>query len=163
ASAVNLPKVTAHLTGAVAPNKTPILFENGTVSLFNAVKGAALAPGAMATIHGSGLAAATAAPDGPPLPTNLNGTRVLVGGVEAPLYSVSDDQVRIQVPTELAPNRQYLVLVSANGALTVPDTIALAPAQPGLQVSQDDSRVIAQHPDSSPVTAAAPARPGEEI
>src|SRR5262249_6480146 len=53
ATAVNLPQVTTQLTGAVTPNKTPILFENGTVNLFNAVKGAALAPGSMATIQGS--------------------------------------------------------------------------------------------------------------
>jgi uncharacterized protein (TIGR03437 family) len=163
ASASNLPQITAHLTGAVSRNKVPILFENATVNNFNAVKGAALAPGTITTIRGSGLASAAATTDGAPLPTNVNGTRVLVGGIEAPLYFVSDDQIRAQIPLELAPNRQYLVLVSANGALTLPDPIALTAAQPGLQVSEEDSRVVAQHSDSSPISPTAPARPGEEI
>src|SRR4029453_6538863 len=110
-----------------------------------------------------GLASATATPEGAPLPTTVNGTRVLVGGVEAPLYFVSNGQLRVQIPTDLPPTRQFQLLVSANGALPLPDTIAITAAQPGLQVSSEDSRVVAQHADSSPVSPAAPARPGEEI
>jgi uncharacterized protein (TIGR03437 family) len=86
-----------------------------------------------------------------------------VGGVEAPLYAVSDDQIKAQIPVELAANRQYQVLVSANGALTLPDTITLAAAQPGLQISEDGSQVVAQHSDTSPISPSSPATRGEEI
>jgi len=163
ATASNLSQATAQLTGTVTPNKVPILFENGTVNLFNPVKGAAVAPGTMVTLSGSQLASASATAEGTPLPKAINGTRVLVGGLETPLYFVGDDRIRAQIPLELAPNRQYQVLVSANGALTVPDTITLTAVQPGLQVSADDSRVIAQHSDSSPINTAAPASRGEGI
>ena len=76
---------------------------------------------------------------------------------------MSSDELRVQIPTELPPNRQFQLLVSANGALPLPDTIAITAAQPGLQVSAEGSRVVAQHSDSSPISPAAPARPDEEI
>ncbi|HTM50668.1 MAG TPA: IPT/TIG domain-containing protein, partial [Bryobacteraceae bacterium] len=163
ATASKLAQLTALLTGTVAPNKAPFLLDNSTLNSFNAVKGAALAPGTVATIRGSGLAATAALADAVPLPTSVNGTRVLVGGVEAPLYAVSDDQIKAQIPVELAANRQYQVLVSANGALTLPDTITLAAAQPGLQISEDGSQVVAQHSDTSPINPSSPATRGEEI
>jgi uncharacterized protein (TIGR03437 family) len=162
AASPNLPLVVAQLTGSVAPNKVPILFDNSTVNQFSGVKGLALAPGTMVAIQGSGLASAPATPNVLPLLTNVNGTRVLVGGVEAPLYSVSDEQIRAQIPMELAPNRQYQVLVTANGAYTVPDSITLVAAQPGLQLGEE-ARVVAQHSDTSMVSRAAPAARGETI
>jgi uncharacterized protein (TIGR03437 family) len=163
ATAPALALATTQLTGAVSSNKVPILFEDSVVNSFNAVKGAALAPGTMAAIYGSGLATAAASSGVLPLPASLNGTRVIVGGLEAPLHSVSDGQITAQIPTELAPNRQYQVLITANGAFTLPDTIALTSAQPGLQVLGDDSRVVAHHSDFTPISPSAPATPGEEI
>ncbi|HTM49978.1 MAG TPA: IPT/TIG domain-containing protein, partial [Bryobacteraceae bacterium] len=157
-------RAVTQLTGAVALNKAPILVRNSLVNHFSQVKGDAVAPGTMSTLRGSGLASApVAAPAAAPLPTNVNETRVLIGGVEAPLYFVSDDQVRAQIPVELTPNRQYQVLVSANGALTLPDTITLTDAQPGLQTGDTGTMAVAQHADGSPVDPSAPAARGEEI
>jgi len=63
----------------------------------------------------------------------------------------------------LDPSKQYQVVVDANGALTAPQTIQLSPTTPGLAAFPDGS-VIAQHwVDSSLITAASPARPGEYI
>ena len=67
-----------------------------------------------------------------------------------------------QVPLELNPNNQYRIGCSANGALTGPITIQLAPVTPGFAVNPDGS-LTAQHGDGSPVTSAAPAQPGEEV
>ena len=119
----------------------------------------------MAIIRGSGLASSSASSDVTPLPTNVNGTRVLVGGVEAPLYFVSDDQIRARYFLEPALwNWQYQVLVSANGALTVPDPVALSAAQPGLRVSDADSRAGGGNiPPPAPISSSDPAKPGEEI
>ena len=50
----------------------------------------------------------------------------------------------------------------ANGAYTIPDTISLAPAQPG--ITTDSSGVaVAQGADSSPISEADAAHPGDTI
>jgi len=95
-----------------------------------------------------------------PLPTNVSGTTVIIGGVEAPLYYVSDGQLNAQLPLELSPGHQYQILVSAGAALTTPDTIDIQPVTPGV-AAQADGTIIAQHADNSYVTASSPAHPGE--
>jgi uncharacterized protein (TIGR03437 family) len=97
-----------------------------------------------------------------PLSTNLNNTQILIGGIAAPLFYVSPSQVVAQVPLELNPNNPYQLIASANGALTSPITIQLAPVTPGFAVNPDGS-LIAQHGDGSPVTSTSPAQPGEEV
>jgi len=59
---------------------------------------------------------------------------------------VSPGQLNVQVPSELSPNLPYSVVVSVNGALTVPDNINVVPAVPGV-ASYAGGRVIAQHND----------------
>jgi len=110
-------------------------------------------------IYGSGLAPSALQTE-LPLPSNVSGTTVIIGGVAAPLYYLSDGQLNAQLPLELAAGRQYQVLVSANGAITTPDSINIEPATPGV-AALADGVVIAQHADSSYVTAASPAHPGE--
>ena len=53
-------------------------------------------------------------------------------------------------------------MIEANGALTIPDSLTIAPAQPGL-LSFADRRLIAQHPDYSLISADSPAKQGEAI
>ena len=69
-------------------------------------------------VYGSGLATGTVQPplSGGRLPTNVNGTSVMVGDIAAPLYYLSGGQLNAELPMELTPNRQYQVLVAANGA-----------------------------------------------
>ena len=69
----------------MAPNTAPILAPNGTLDIFNPEVGAGLGPGNIVQIYGSGLASQISAPSTLPLPTILNGTTVLIGGVNAPL------------------------------------------------------------------------------
>ena len=90
-----------------------------------------------------------------------SGTYVLVGGLSAPLIYLSDGQLDVQIPSELAPTQQYAILVSSNGALTLPDQIDFVPAVPGV-ANFGDGRIIAQHGvDYSLVDASHPAKPGE--
>ena len=56
------------------------------------------APGSIATLFGTNLAAATATASGVPLPRQLGGTRVTWNGVAAPLFYVSPTQINFQVP-----------------------------------------------------------------
>ena len=163
ATAGTLPSVTAQLTGTVTSNSAPVLARGGTLNNLNPLVGAPLAPGTVAQVFGSGLASSTVSPGVVPLYTAFNGTTMLAGGLEAPLYYLSSQQLTVQIPNELAPNRQYAVIVSANGALTLPDTISLVGVQPGV-AQFPDGRITAQHSaDFSLVDASRPAKPGEVL
>jgi uncharacterized protein (TIGR03437 family) len=161
ATATNLADATAQIIGSVSANQAPILYKHGTIHNMNPQPGASLAPGTIVQIYGSGLAPSTLQTS-LPLPTIVNGTIAIIGGIQAPLYYVSDGQLNAQLPFELAPGRQYQILISANGALTTPDTIDIEAATPGVAMLGSGA-VIAQHADSSYVTAASPAHAGETL
>jgi uncharacterized protein (TIGR03437 family) len=160
AAAGTLQPATAQLTGAISQNQAPVLGRGGTVNAFYRTAGA-LAPGTDAEMYGTGLASGTVFTGAPPLPTQSSGTFVLVGGLSAPLIYLSDGQLDVQIPSELALTQQYAILVSSNGALTLPDQIDIVPAVPGV-ANFGDGRIIAQHGlDYSLVDASHPAKPGE--
>jgi uncharacterized protein (TIGR03437 family) len=161
ATAPSLQSATAQIIGTISPNKVPILFRHGTIHNMNPQAGAPLAPGTIVQIYGTGLAPGVQQ-TALPLPTNVSGTTVIIGGMEAPLYYVSDGQLNAQLPNELNANHQYQILISANGALTTPDTVNVEPVTPGV-AALTDGTIIAQHVDNSYVTAASPARPGEVL
>jgi uncharacterized protein (TIGR03437 family) len=153
---------TAVIIGGVSPNKAPILFANGTLGNANPVPGGSLAPGSIAQVNGLNLATANAEALGAPLPTALNGTTVLIGAREAPVFSVSPEVVKIQIPNDLDTGREYSVIVAANGSYTIPDTITLSPVEPGI-TTDGAGMVIAQGAGSSLITQQSPAHAGDMI
>jgi len=161
-SAPGLPAVTALLAGSVTPNAAPLLTPDGTLNIYNPLSGGALAPGTLVHIAGSGLAGVSQSSSATTLPTNLNGTQAVVGGMLVPLSQVSPTQLTAQLPFELQPAMQYQLVVSANGALTTPITLQLAPTSPGV-AADSAGRVIATHVDGSAVSETSPAKPGEFI
>ena len=116
ATAGTLQAATAQLIGGIGANQTPVpsLALNGTLNNLNPVLGDPLAPGTIAQVYGSGLAATTSSPNVLPLPPLFNGTFAVVGPYQAPLYFLSDGQLNIQIPTELAATQQYPIVVSVN-------------------------------------------------
>jgi uncharacterized protein (TIGR03437 family) len=159
----SLQPATVQLTGTINPNTAPVLFKNGTVNVFYRVSGGALAPGTIVEVYGSGLASGTANPSILPLPNIFNGTIVVVGGGQVPLYFLSDGQLDVEIPADLPATQQHAIVVSANGALTIPDLIDIVPVQLGV-AAYTDGHVIAQHgADFSYVTASSPAKPGEVL
>jgi uncharacterized protein (TIGR03437 family) len=159
-TAPGLAPATEEVSGTVLPNSAPSLAPASVLHVFNPLVGAPLAPGAIVQIYGSSLASQAAQPASVPLPVVLNGTSVTVGGVAAPLYYVGPGQIDAQIPFELSGAGEYDVVISANGALTGPQTIQMSPAIPGLAVYNDGS-VIAQHQDGSLINRMSPAVPGE--
>jgi uncharacterized protein (TIGR03437 family) len=153
---------TTEIIGGVSGNKAPILFANGTLANANPVPGAPLAPGSIAQVTGLYMAATNSDAPGSPLPLDLNGTSVLIGAEQAPLFSVSPESVEIQIPADLATGREHSIVLIANGAYTIPDTISLAPAQPGIPTDANGV-AVALGAGSSPISAAAPAHPGDAI
>ena len=163
ATASGLPAATALIAGAVVPNATPVLTPNGTVHPYNPQIGGALAPGTIVAIYGSNLASIATQPTATPLPTSMNGTTVLIGGIPAPLFYVSSGQINAQIPFELDPSKQYQVVVSANGALTTPQPIQLTKATPGLDAFADGTLVAVHGQDGTLISQTSPAKPGEYI
>jgi uncharacterized protein (TIGR03437 family) len=97
-----------------------------------------------------------------PLPTQIDGTLVIIGGMQAPLYYVSPGQINAQIPFELAAGNQYEVIVSANGALTTPQPIQLTDAVPAI-LQFNSGAVVAEHQDGTLVSDSSPAAPGEYV
>src|ERR1044071_7569568 len=90
--------------------QTPVVAPGGVLNgaSFDKTTGAPIAPGALVSIFGTDLAAATASADTVPLSTQLSGVTVTFNGVAAPLKDVvhnaaSGDQVNAQVPWEVLP------------------------------------------------------------
>jgi len=163
AEAGSLQPATIQLSGTINPNTAPVLFKNGTVNVFNRVSGGALAPGTIVEVYGTGLASSTATPGVLPLPNIFNGTIVVIGGFQVPLYYLSDGQLDAEIAVDLPANQQHVIVVSANGALTLPDQIDVVPVQLGV-AAYTDGHAIAQHgADFSYVTASSPAKPSEVL
>jgi uncharacterized protein (TIGR03437 family) len=163
ATAPGFAAATVQIAGAVVPNAAPVLTHNGTLHVFTPQVGAPLAPGTIVQIYGSSLAKQTAINSTIPLQTSLSGTAVFIGGVQAPLYFVSAGQVNAQIPFELTPGQPYQVIVSNNGAITAPDGLQLIAESPGV-ASFPSGTAESQHAtDSSLITEASPAKPGEFV
>jgi uncharacterized protein (TIGR03437 family) len=88
------------------------------------------APGMIGALFGKLLANGTQSAASVPLPTQLGGAAVTIGGISAPLYFVSPGQVNFQIPGTLPPGPAALVL-TINGQ-TVTDSITIAAAAPGI-------------------------------
>jgi uncharacterized protein (TIGR03437 family) len=168
-------------------NRRILVFTAGDVALaHNAVVNAAslapdpLAIGTLIEIDGSGLSDTTlSAPDEnqQPLPTTLGGVQVFLNGSALPLLSVSPTEVRTQIPytlDESAAVSLYVRTQHTDGQVTISNAVALrtAPATPGLfgfgGPEPRQGMILHAATNSAdgagtPVTAADPARPGEQL
>jgi len=164
ATASGLTPATVQVSGKVTPNSAPVLTPGAMLNVFNPVIGGGIAPGTAVEIFGANLAAAGTSTVASSLPflTTLSNVSVVIGGIPAPLYYVSPGQINAEVPFELTPGGNYQVIVSANGALTVPDHFVSSPAAPGI-AAYGNGGIIGQHLDGTLITAASPAMPAETI
>ncbi|MBK5293607.1 MAG: hypothetical protein JJE04_18265 [Acidobacteriia bacterium] len=108
----------------------PVLASSGIVNA--ASFDGALAPGALATIFGQGLAPTTETAKGFPLPTELGMARVLVDGVAAPLLLVSPAQINFMLPWELGAPAEVGVQVVTGNVRSQEARISIAPAAAGI-------------------------------
>jgi uncharacterized protein (TIGR03437 family) len=163
AALTGLTSASAIVTGQVTSSGLPILTKNSTTNVYSAVLGAGIAPGTLVMMYGVNLAPAAAQATSIPLPTSLAGTSVTIGGIAAPLYYVGPTQINAEVPVELVPGNQYQVIVTSNGAVTVPDLIQVSAVSPGV-ASGLSGLAVAQHAANyATITEANPAKPGEYV
>jgi uncharacterized protein (TIGR03437 family) len=148
--------------GAITANNVPMITRRGTVHNLNPLAGAPLAPGTIAALYGSGLAATSGAPSQVPLPITFQGTTVTIAGIDTPLFYAGGGQINLQIPVELPSYGTYPVVVTVNGAVGVPDSVTIADVSPGVAVFADGT-LIAQHLNYALVDANHPAVPGETL
>ncbi len=118
----------------------------------------AIAPGALITLFGSGLAPATATAPRGPLPLSLADVAVTVNGVAAPVLYVSARQINAQMPYGIPPG-PATVVVRVTGVPSTPFPITVQPAAPGVFMNAQ-GQAAALNADGSVNTAANPAAVG---
>jgi uncharacterized protein (TIGR03437 family) len=153
--------------GASAPRDAPSYSTDSIVNSADYQTGP-LAPNAIGSLYGKGLAYAVRALSGEDitggiLPSVLPGTglRILIGGIAANIFYVSPNQVNFLVPSNLKPGRTdfQVVLNGLTGPLLPLDLAVVSPALFQL----DAQTAIAVRPDGSLITAAAPSHAGDVV
>ena len=163
-SGVSLLTGTANITVAVKPaGTTPLTF--GAANAASGL-GAYISPGGLVSIYGQQLASQAVTSGSPPFPKNINGTQVLLGGIALPLRYVGGGQINAQVPFGLGINTQQQLIVQNGTTLSVPQSVVVAAAQPGIY-TQDQSGagpgVIVDANTNMEVKAGSPAHIGDTL
>ena len=174
ATPLNLGKsATFSLTNMAPP--PPQVAANGIVNgaSFDAAKPGRIAPGALISIFGTGLATQSGVQVAQtlPMPTQLGGTQVLINGIAAPIFAVAgnptSDQINAQVPFEIAGATTGSLVVRVTGQPdSAPVPVAIDPVAPAIFTASADGQgpAAVQHSSNfSPVSSASPAKPGEAV
>lgn len=122
---------------------------------------AAVAPGSLASIFGTGLAASAASATAVPFPTSLGGVSVSFGGRAARLSYVSPAQINFQVPYGVALGGAAVIVTNgstAGNTIQVPVTATA----PGI-FQYGANRGVVQNQDYSLNGSANPAAAGSTI
>jgi uncharacterized protein (TIGR03437 family) len=159
---------TQSIGGALQANPTtPSINAGGVVSAAKSAPNQPLAPGAFTSIYGVHLGAGQNLAPALPLTTQLGGTQVVLGGRPLPLQYAGDGQVNAVIPYDVTPNSTQQLIVTNGPALSVPQPIVIAPAQPAVFANGDGEGVVFDvKPGTSaqvPVDAKHPISAGDAI
>jgi len=145
----------------------PVFTADGVVNAAS-FKGGAVAPGEMVTIFGTGIGPTTLA--GFQIANNLvsefvAGTRFLFDGNPAPIIYVSATQSTVMVPYAVAGKTTTQVVAEYQGAQSLPVTLNVADASPGLYtITQNGTGPAAiVNQDGSINSASSPAPKGSVV
>lgn len=155
---------TALLSGTLQANDSvPVMFNNGVVSTASFAPLLPLAPGAFASIFGKNLASSTLLAATLPLTSQLAGAQAIIGGELAPIEYASSGQLNILIPYDLSANSTQQLIVQQGLALSTPQTITIAPAQPA--VFKGTGAITVVKPDGTQFAndAAHPASAGDAL
>jgi trimeric autotransporter adhesin len=110
----------------------PVIGSGAIVNAASFAAQAPLAPGSLITLFGSNLAQSQGTASSVPLPLNLAGSSLLLAGKSAPLLFANNGQVNAIVPYGVAVNTPQQVVVSSSSSISVPQSVILAAAAPGI-------------------------------
>ena len=133
-----------------------------------------LTPGTIVSIFGSNLSSEPASGGGRsassvPLPTELAGTQIILGGLPLPILFSREDQVNAVLPFELTDrlNESLPLLVrrTDTGSLGVPEPVFVNAARPGVftRNASGSGPGAIQNANFQIVTLAAPVKAGDAI
>jgi uncharacterized protein (TIGR03437 family) len=141
----------------------PTIVANGVVNAASFVPG--LSRGALGTVVGANMANGTQTINTAPWPLTVAGTKVLIAGIEAPLFYVSATQINFQVPYEV-PLGGVSVVVSRDGYESAPQAATITEYAVGVfgyaRTSQAYDPIFV-HLDGQLVTPANPAVANEVL
>ncbi|MGH7754518.1 MAG: hypothetical protein ACREN5_17065, partial [Gemmatimonadales bacterium] len=124
---------TAEIGGAVAANpEVPTVNVNGVVSAGSYSATAVPSPGELVSIFGVRLANAFGEAPSLPLPTELEGATLVLGGKPLPLRFTSENQVNAIIPYDLAQPTTHQLIARRGNRLSVPEPVTIAAAQPAI-------------------------------
>ena len=122
-----------------------------------------IAPGGLISIFGANLAKLPAdltGWSGRQLPLALNGAKVTIGGIRAPLVYVSPNQIKAQAPVELAAGVQTVVVDNGSGGSTA-YSVNVTPVAPAIFFFP--VAAVLKNANFTLVSAANPARAGDVL
>jgi len=120
--------------------RTAAVYPGGVVHAASFTPNGALAPGSIISVFGANLASTSAGASSLPLPKTLAGASLQVGGLDVPLFYSSGGQINAQLPFELALNTRPQLIVKGADFVTVPETITVAAARPGIFTTTQDGK-----------------------
>ena len=145
----------------------PLVTSQGVVHAASDAAGIPIAPGELITVYGANLASGAAnASSGLPLPLSSNGTQVFLGGAPLPILYTSSGQMNVQVPYTAPVNTTYQLSVQNGSSLSVPQTVTVAQASPGIFTSNEQGfgqGAIVRSDGVTLAQAGSPASIGETI
>jgi uncharacterized protein (TIGR03437 family) len=161
----------AQISGLVSPNtEPPIINTGGILNSASFAAGGPSTPGALISIFGSNLATGNGvSATSLPLPTELGGAQVIIGGILMPLLYAGPNQINAVVPYPVPVNTTQQVIIQTGNALSVPEPSNVSPAAPGaftLNGSGSGAAIVAAtNPDGTGyiVSTSQPAHPGSVI
>lgn len=158
--------IAGHTFTVTQAGPVPAISPGGVVN--SADYTARLAPGTIFSIFGVHLAPTAQAASAVPLPASLEGASVeILHGEQttlAPLFFVSPGQINAQLPFSISGTVAQVRVRTALGTSPA-ETVAVLPRAPRLFTKSWDGKgeAMALHADWTPVSAAAPAAPGEAL
>ncbi|HLN03853.1 MAG TPA: hypothetical protein VK335_31490 [Bryobacteraceae bacterium] len=122
----------------------------------------AIAPGELMTINGTSLSGGMISQAGMPWPTQLAGVSVLFKTEPAQLLSVSNSQINLIVPLDLAPGAVSLT-VQSGGGTSASLNLTVTPVAPGIFADSTTNFGNVMNAGTSATTAQQPAPHGGVI
>jgi uncharacterized protein (TIGR03437 family) len=134
---------TQSIGGSLQANPTtPSINSGGVVSAAKSVANPPLAPGGFTSIYGVNLSSGQNPALSLPLATHLGATQVILGGRLLPLQYANNGQVNAVIPYDVPPNTTQQLIISNGPALSVPEPVVIATAQPAVFAQSDGSGVV---------------------
>ena len=151
--------LTVRLTVVTPGEDPPAVAAGGVLNVASYALSTPVAPGSIVAIFGTNFTDASGVLEASslPLPTNLGGTSVSIGGEPVPLYAVTSGQINAMLPFDLAVNTSIPIVVTRNNAVSAPQPVSMVSSQPGVFTQtangQGTGIVVIVHPDGSQVEA----------